>query len=384
MTTQNDFSIRLETGKIEHNILVGGEYYRDRFDRRSAAETAPEGSNSRYYVRLPSPYDFITREWSVETTFLNPIGDWAPSPRPEDLQAPSVSNNVETEGEAYYLINQMVMMEEALRVVAGVRYETYDSKDFLTTRTGSESDIVYQGGAMYNFSDAWSIFASYSESFYRNEFYARSADPTLVGSLAPPQEGEGIDIGLKWETADGKFAGTFAFFDLSQSSILVNTQVNGVPDQILAGERTSKGVELDMHYAPRENWQVIFNYAYIDAEDVETGMEMPNVPEHQASVWTRYEFIEGSFEGLFLGGGARYLGDRPGGTDANVFEQSWEFDAEGYVNVDFFAGKSFSAGEIEYEVQLSISNVLDEEFTRGGQTLVGEPRRYNMAVKMMW
>jgi iron complex outermembrane receptor protein len=383
-TTQNDFSIQVRTGPVEHKILLGGEYYSDHFTIARASEKAPAGSNSRYYVRLPSPYDFITREWSLETRFLNPIADWAPSPRPQDLRDPAVDIDTETTGQAYYLVDQMVMFDERLRVVAGLRYEEYETRDFGTNFRGSESDMTYQGGALYSFTDALSVFGSYSQSFYRNGFYGRTAGPGTFGVLAPPQQGEGIDFGLKWESANGKFAGTVSYFDLAQTDILISANIDGVQQQILAGERTSEGFEFDLHIAPVSNWQIIINYAFTEAVDVESGLRMPNVPKHQASIWSRYEFTEGLMEGFFVGGGARYLGDRPGGADGNVFEQNWKFEAEGYVHVDLFGGKTFHWRDHRITVQLNVSNVTDEAYIRGAQTLPSEPRRTMLSVKTSW
>lgn len=382
-TSQNDFSILFRTGAVDHRLLVGGEYYSDAFKNYDADEKPPAGSNSRNYVRLPSPFN-ITREWSMEMRFLNPIRDFTPSPRPEDLKPVELQYDTETTGHAGYLVDQLTMLDERLRVVAGARYESFDTDDFVTGYTGSESDITYQGGAMYNLTDWLSVFGSYSESFYRNGFYGRSADPGLTGTLAPPQEGDGYDFGFKWETSDGRFAGTLSYFDLSQSNILVSLDIDGTQRQMLAGERTSKGVELDLHFAPVQGWQIIFNYAYIDAVDVTTGKAFPNVPRHQASIWSRYEFTEGRMEGLFVGGGARYLGDRPGGSYTNLFEQSWNFEAEGYVHIDAFIGKTFVLRDHEVLVQFNVSNLTDEEYIRGGQTLPSEPRRYMLSLKMTY
>jgi iron complex outermembrane receptor protein len=320
----------------------------------------------------------------VETRFLNPIDDWSPSPRPEDLPEPSLADDRETKGKAYYFVDQVVLMDEKLRIIFGARYEEYETHDYLSNRSGEEADWTYQGGAMYALTDWLSAFGSYSQSFYRNEFYGQFGPPGLSGQLAPPQQGEGIDFGLKWETSGGRFAGTLSYFDLSQSDILVNTTDNGSPVQVLAGERTSEGVELDLHFAPVPSWQIIVNYAYTKAEDVATGQALPNVPEQQASIWTRYEFTEGRMEGLFVGGGARYLGDRPAGSDANLFEQSWSFDAEGYVHVDVFAGKVFDWRGHQLRVQFNVTNLTDEAYIRGGQTLPSEPRRYMVSLKTTW
>jgi iron complex outermembrane receptor protein len=373
--SQNDFLATFNTGPVEHKILFGGEYYSDRYSSRGVRE-GPGDNASAYYVRLPNPYN-VTRDWNVDFKYLNPVADWAPSPRPDDLpELPSWSSR-ETEGMAFYLTEQAVLMNEQLRILAGARYEEYDTINYNTKQEGSKNETTFQGGFLYQLTETFGIFASYSESFYRNEFYGQNGPSGMVGELAPPQLGDGLDFGIKVFSPDGKLSGTISYYDLSQSNILttINDENNNAI-QRLAGERNSKGVELDFNYAPQLGWQILFNYAYIRATDVDSGMAFPNVPKHQGSIWTRYEFTEGSLEGLFFGGGAVYMGDRPGGNDSNIISQSWEFTAEAYIAVDAFIGKTFRLGDHDLQLQFNVSNLTDEEYIRGGQTLPSEPRRY--------
>lgn len=375
--TQNDFSLQFQTGPIDHQILLGGEYYRDHFSAVSATERPTDPDSSAQYVRLPNPYE-ITRDWALEFRFINPILDFSRSPRPEDLREPDTSGNRETDGYAFYFTDQMTLMDERLRLLGGARYERFETEDYVTGNKDDEDEVTFQGGFLYNIVPAIGIFGSYSESFYRNEFYGQFGDPARSGELIPPQRGDGIDFGIKFESPGGKWSGTLSFFDLSQTNIPVTlSDESGNPVQKLAGERTSTGVEADFHIAPGPGWQIKVSYAYTDAEDALSGQEFPNVPKHQGSVWTRYEFLEGPLEALFLGGGAVYMGDRPAGNDSNIFGQGWNFTAESYVAVDFFVGKAFSFGEErELEVQFNVKNLTDEDYIRGGQTLPSEPRRY--------
>ncbi|MCD8483268.1 MAG: TonB-dependent receptor [Verrucomicrobia bacterium] len=292
-----------------------------------------------------------------------------------------VNSRSESSGRAFYFTEQAIMMDGKLRAIAGLRYEEFDAKNRITNTDGNEDAVTGQFGAMYNFIPSVGVFASYSESFYRNGFYnSFAADQSKVGQLAPPQEGVGIDVGLKLQTPDRKLAGTISYFDLKQRNILIEALIEGVRTQLLAGERTSKGVELDFHYAPLPNWQILFNYAYTIAEDKETGRPMPNVPKHQSSIWTRYEFVEGPLQGFYMGGGLLYMGKRPAGNDSNIFAQAWNFTADSYVTVDAFIGKTFEFKRLSTTISLNVSNLTNAEFIRGGQTLPSEPRRYLLAL----
>lgn len=378
-TSQNDFSVLLSTGPIDHKFLLGVEYYSDSFTNLKDREV-------RRFARLPNPYDNITRGWASYFQYLVPIRDFERSPRPEELTGLELGADEETTGTAYYLVDQMTFLDDRARIVAGTRYESYETTLALTGESGTNSNWTYQGGAMFDFADWISIFGSYSESFYRNGFLRDNfIDPDLRNTLGPPQLGDGIDFGFKWQTADGRLAGTMSYFDLAQTNIPLDVVIDDENVQVLAGERTSTGFEFDLHYAPVPNWQVIFNYTYLDAIDVDSGSEMPNVPEHQISLWTRYEFVEGRFKGVFIGGGARYLGSRPAGNETNLFNKpNYVFDAKAYTHVDLFFGKEFEFNSHALQIQFNITNLTDEEYIRGGQLLPSEPRRYLLSVKSTW
>jgi iron complex outermembrane recepter protein len=374
-----DAFMEFDTGPVSHRLLVGVEYYKDKFRAANHNELPPSGTAN--YVRLPNSYD-ITRDWALEFRFINPIGDFERSPRPDLLpeNRPDTTRQ-SSSGTAFYFTEQAALFEERLRLIAGIRYEEFDASNELTATKGNEDAITTQFGALYSIIPSVAVFGSYSESFYRNGFYNSFAvDPSLIGQLAPPQEGVGMDVGFKIETPDRRFAGTISIFDLKQRNILVEGLIDGQRTQILAGERTSRGVELDFHFAPITGWQLLLNYAFTQSKDTESGMRMPNVPRHQASFWTRYEVTDGAMEGFFIGGGVLYMGKRPAGNDTNIFSQAWNFTADSYVTVDAFIGKKFSFQRMDVTISLNVSNLTDAKYIRGGQTLPAEPRRYVLAV----
>jgi iron complex outermembrane receptor protein len=360
-------------------MLIGAEYYADRFEGSGARENSTPNP-SAYYIRLPNPWD-VTRNWNTEFQYLNPIADFSLSPRPEALAPISKGDDRETTGYAVYLTDQIAMMNERLRLLGGVRYERFYTDNFITGAEGDENDITFQAGAMYQLLPWLSLFANYSESFYRNEFYNQFGPPGMAGKMAPPQQGEGIDIGFKLDDPKGRWSGTISYYDLSQKNILINVRdENNNTLQRLAGARESTGFEFDFHFAPTPSWQILLNYAYVSTKDVDTGTAFPNVPKHQGSVFTRYEFTEGPLAGFALGGGAVYMGDRPGGNDSNIVSQNWDFVAESYIAVDAFISRNFAWRTHELTIQFNVSNLTDEEYIRGGQTLPSEPRRYTLSL----
>lgn len=374
--SQNDFLLDFDTGPLTHRMLVGGEYYSDRFSGIGARERA-HPNRTNYVVRLPNPYD-VTREWNTDfIPALNPIWDFEPSPRPEVLPTPTRGDDRETYGYAFYITDQIVFWEERMRLLGGVRYERFFTDNFITGQEGDEDQVTFQAGGLYRINETLSFFASYSESFYRNEFYNQFGPPGMAGKLAPPQLGDGVDFGFKIEALDNRLIGNVSYFDLNQTNILMmGADEANNPVQRLSGKRNSKGMEMDFHFSAAPGWQLIFNYAYIRTRDISAGQPFPNVPRHQGGLWTRYEVLEGPLEGWVFGGGALYMGSRPGGNDANIATQRWEFTAESYISVDVFVAKQFELRNSTVNAQFNVSNLTDAKYIRGGQTLPSEPRRY--------
>ncbi|MES1026284.1 TonB-dependent receptor [Gloeocapsa sp. BRSZ] len=83
------------------------------------------------------------------------------------------------------------------------------------------------------------------------------------------------------------------------------------------GEQNSRGVEFDISGEILLGWNIIAGYAYTDARitrdnNFPEGNRISLVPEHSFNLWTTYQIQEGSLEGLGLGFGLFYVGEREG------------------------------------------------------------------------
>ena len=76
-----------------------------------------------------------------------------------------------------------------------------------------------------------------------------------------------------------------------------NTQARNALDQIvLTGAQRSRGVELGLERSITDRWQVSAGYAWQEAEISKStaaapkGRDVPLVPRHSFSLWSRYDF----------------------------------------------------------------------------------------------
>ncbi|MGH7348836.1 MAG: PepSY-associated TM helix domain-containing protein, partial [Candidatus Rokuibacteriota bacterium] len=163
-----------------------------------------------------------------------------------------------------------------------------------------------------------------------------------------PVKDRGYDVGVKVDLFKGRLVGTLSLYQITKQNAL-NPDPTRTNFQIQSGEERSRGIEVEVAGTIRPGWDVIGAYALTDAgitEDTNitrVGREKPNVPEHAASLWTRYTFQEGLLKGLSRGGGVFYVGERPGDLlDSYRLPEYVRFDALlGYRFRQFQAALNF-------------------------------------------
>lgn len=174
-------------------------------------------------------------------------------------------------------------------------------------------------------------------------------------------------------------------------------------------EDESRGIDLSLMVMPTENWQIVMNYSYIEREVTrpfnlvavnhpETGenlgtpydrwvyflgrdaFEDPSdpttltggivgislffAPQHSASIWNRYTFSEGRFEGLELGLGARYQSESQtsipiGGRDAAINPYRTPPVPSRFV-MDGMIAYGWRWGDARWRAQLNVFNLTND------------------------
>ena len=270
-----------------------------------------------------------------------------------------------------FYVQDQIKLGENLTVVAGGRFDASDTtnRDFVSATESSQEDdaFVPRVGAIYEFTQGIAAYASYAQA-YRPNFGAN-----FSGNVFDAEEGESYEVGLKTAALDNRLNSTLAAYEITRTNVLTSD-----PDplhagfNIATGEQRSRGFDADIAYAFNDSWNLIFAYAYTDIEitrDTDFQGDIPiNVPKHQASVFSKYEFTDGPLAGLGLGLGARHVGDREA-----TLPNSYQLPA--YTTVD----ASISYRLDDARLQLNLYNLLDEEYfpssasTGGIGVLAGEP-----------
>mgnify|MGYP001791832621 FL=1 len=323
------------TGSIEHTLLAGIDLFRR---------------------------DVEDDPLQVDFTPLPPLNVFDPvynqTARPDFDSLPSVfENETRTDLLGVYLQDQ-VSFSDNLKLLAGFRYEAFEqnttsSSTFFpitspeTRQTGDA--FSPRMGLVYQPVEDVALFASYSRSFSPN------TGTTIDGDILEPEEGEQFEVGVKAELLGDLLSINLAYFDITLQNVQT-VDPNNLFSSVATGEERSQGVELDVIGEILPGWNLVANYAYIDARITEdnTGLEGNrrfNVPNHNFNVWTTYDIQDGPLEGLGFGLGFNFVSERFG-DNAN----SYELDSY------FLTNASISYRRDNWRAGLNIRNLFDVDY----------------------
>lgn len=344
----DDYSIQtnvvgeFNTGAIEHTLLAGIDLNFNRFDER--------------FTRI----DF------ANPTTLNIFNPAYGAPRP-DLSDVMPFPSFDTESDRYgFFLQDQIEFSEQFILVGSLRYDIVDFRN-LTNRDSDRNDDAFSPriGAVYKPLETVSLYANYSESF------EPSAGSTATGDSLTPQQSSGFEVGIKAELLDNSLFATLSYFDITKKNV-ATTDPNNPFFSVATGEQRSQGVELDITGEITPGWNIIANYAYTDARITQdntnsVGNRLSNSPQHSAGLWTTYRIQTGDLEGLGLGLGVNYVGERFGD-----LANSYEVDDYWLTNAALFYEQN------DWRFGLNFNNVFDINYidstsSRSFGNVPGEP-----------
>ncbi|MDH2342767.1 TonB-dependent siderophore receptor [Bradyrhizobium sp. SSUT77] len=277
-------------------------------------------------------------------------------------------------------------LTERFALVGGVRYMDYDQiagrgkKPFNTNTNVSQDKVLPLGGAIFKLTDQISLYASYTQSLKPNSTIAPIG--VVIDSNVAPEEGVSYETGVKFDF-NQRISGTIALYDLDKKNVQT-TKTNSAGDVELhtVGRAHSRGVELDVTGRLTDSWALIGSYGYTDArvtasEDVTLlGRKLQNVALNTASLYLVYDFGTALPGQLRLGGGARYVGDRPGDS-TNIFV------LPSYVVADIFATYETKYQNTPVIYQFNVKNLFDTVYYPSAvnnlNVAIGDARRVSLS-----
>ena len=263
----------VETGPLMHKILVGTEYG----DQKSANRRI-NGALSNATFNLSNPifptvnFNALSRDTVSDVTFFS------------------------------VYVQDQISFGDHIDVVAGLRYDNFDidGTDLLPAvdRPFARKDekVSPRLGLIFKPQENISLYGSYSQSFL-----PRSGDQFLALTVTQqnlaPEKFTNYEIGAKWDVQPNLNL-TLAAFQLERSNATTPDPRNPVVS-INIGTTRTQGIELAVTGNITSSWQVHGGYSYQDAALAgNDSVRLGQVPQHQASLWNRYDFNDRFAAGL--------------------------------------------------------------------------------------
>ena len=272
-------------------------------------------------------------------------------------------------------------MDNRLNVVAGVR-----RSELINT---GRSDYSPTYGAIFTVKKGFHVFASASEMVtFTNNQSAQGGGvlPSDNAKLLDNVTERGQEWGIKTDLNDGEWSGTLSMYRNERDGIVQADFAKIIADpRNLSGSAAdqvqfftnggivrAEGIEVDLAWTPSRKFQLITNYAWQytakTVSDKTLNSATPGAlanqharrrlqksPEHRANLIAKYNFTEGTFKNVSLGGALRYSEEYL--VNNNI---SLNIQAPSEVIVDLFATYKTKIAAIPTDFQLNVINASNE------------------------
>ena len=357
---QNELHGKFSTGPIKHKAIVGVELGRE---IASASVSGDFGGDTS----TPGAFNFINIFNPADRLFVNtPLTKFSNTKNVNDILG------------VYF--GDHVSLFENLHLHGGGRFDYFKQTivnrphDLDPSQTeDSQTNLAFSPsvGLTYQPWKPIALFANYTESFAPQDAGVRS----ISGGLFNPERGKAYEGGVKFQLFENRLRAKVAAFNIRKRNVLTADPLNGFAYSVATGEQRSQGIEFDVAGRILPGWDVIANYAYVDARIMKDlmfleGSRVSNSALHQGSLWTTYFLQDGPLKGLGAGIGMYSQGKRNG-----VFQCTdpancqAPFELPGYVRMD--AAVYYRRPDVFTRTNLlaalNFTNVLDQRYFSGTQ-----------------
>jgi iron complex outermembrane receptor protein len=323
---QAELGGKFETLGVQHHVLAGTESYWFEIDQ----------------ILLSGNY---ARNLDV----LNPVYG-----QPKPTLAPLFDRTENQRGLAFFLQDQLSWGD--WRLLLGLRHDRFNQR-MDDERNGFVSDQEQQAwtprvGLTWLPTETLSLYSTYSQSFRPN----LGTDSQL--RAFDPEEGRAFDVGLKFQSKDGRLGATLAWFDIHKKNVLRFDPADPLGLFMLGGgEAASRGVELDVSGLLTKSLRVSSSFTYqhaqiVKSEAIAEGSTLLNIPRMMANLLLVREFDLGRAGKLGVGGGVIYVGERNG-------RDGGGFDLPNYATVKALG---YWQPTKNLSVTLDVENLFDKTY----------------------
>jgi iron complex outermembrane recepter protein len=285
-------------------------------------------------------------------------------------------------------LEDVIDLAPPLKLVTGGRYDRLDldrqnfntqGKELSNGFTQDYTSANWRLGLVYNVTDYITPYVSWTTGKdppgTNNIFLVNAPEGTFALSSSHQ-----IEAGVKSRTPDGMADMTLSIYDIKKSNLLVQV----TQEAQATASQTSKGVELSTNFKLTPNWTVSANAAYTDSlytgfTDPSSGssytdVQPANIPRWTGNLWTSVRHVADL--PLEIGGGVRYIGNRPGNTANTLI-------LDRYALFNGYASYEVKPGVL---VTGRVNNLFNKEYAQWAdiyyptELMLGQPRYWELGV----
>jgi iron complex outermembrane receptor protein len=274
------------------------------------------------------------------------------------------------------------------KLVTGGRYDRLDLERQNFDTQGQEltngfnqdyTSANWRAGVVYNVNEYVTPYVSWTTGKdppgTNNIFLVNAPEGTYALSSSRQ-----IEAGIKARTPGGTADATFSMYDIKKSNMLVQV----TQETQASADQTSKGIELSTNFKLTKDWTVSANGAYTDSvytafTDPSTGasynnVQPANIPRWTGNLWTSVRQIAGL--PLEVGGGVRYIGNRPGNTANTLILEHYAL-FNGYLSYELKPGVLLTG---------RVNNLFNKEYAQWAdiyyptELMLGQPRYWELGL----
>ncbi len=362
--------IRAETGSIKHNIIAGARYTKS--TRWSDAyQLRPGNAAERAVLDGLAAQGRALRNTLTRADLLAGARVWLDdAPTRSEIRNAGFRTNQNAksyeEVRTYYLSDSFALLDERLRILAGLRSFEVTGWGFQLDGSGgtkrTSRDVSHQIGVNYALNRMFILYANQATSFDPNGFNVDTND------YFPPEESDAVEVGLKLDGLwGGRISGSVSWFRIDKANV-VRSDYNPFASRSTTDitDDRAEGLDVELFLNLAKGWQTTVGYTHLDARTVRSdtnalGLRLEGAAPDRLTFFTSYSFDEGSLKGLRVGGGGiKAWGPiQQFGTSTNRFIQE-----DGYTQINLFARYTRNVFDKPTTFGLNVSNLMDEFFIR--------------------
>lgn len=272
-----------------------------------------------------------------------------------------------------------------VELVAGIRFDRFrlsvdDERAGVPTFSRTDNLVSPRLSLVLKPNKNLSVYTSYSRS-YLPQSGDQFGGLTQTTAALKPERFDNMEAGAKWELLDGLLA-TAAVYQLDRKNTQAPNPIVGQPN-LLTGATRTRGLELGLERSIAARLQVSAGYALQKSEirrsttAAPAGRDVPLVPRHSFSLWTRYQATRDFGAGLgLLARSKSYasLGGAGAISTATVLP--------GYARLDGALYYKLMSG---LEAQLNVENITNRDYFptahNDNNIAPGAPRSARLSLK---